>query len=398
MLIELGPSRVVLVSILTLALGYIITRRVSFLPRISVPIAVTGGVTVAVCLAVLNAAAGVEIAWHLGMRDELLLVFFASVGLSAKVRDIGRGGRLFARLALLTILFLVVQNAAGALGALAVGQHAAYGLVGGSVSLSGGHGTAITWGRIAAEWGYTHVMSHGLAFATFGLIAGGLLGGPVSGWIISSKNLEGPAGKTGKPLVVEGNRQPRRVLVTEQSVLLTLLVFAVCYGFGAEINRQLSGFGLVLPGFVTAMLAGVLLTNLVDLLKLPLHEDLIKLAGDVCLNLFLVMSLVSLDLNHLSSAAIPIAVLLLVQIVVAVAFARWVVFRWCGGDYDAAVISAGFVGICLGATPVAMANMGAVTQRHGPSPRAFLVVPLIGAGVLDLANAFIIEGYLKLLL
>ncbi len=398
MFIEIGPSRVVVVSILTLTLGYVITRYAGILRRFSIPIAVTGGVVVAVLLAVLNAAAGLEIDWDLGLRDDLLLVFFASVGLSAKMKQLRSGGGLFARLALLTVLFLVIQNAAGALGALVAGRHPSYGLVGGSISLSGGHGTAITWGAIAAEWGYPQALSHGLAFATFGLIAGGLLGGPVGSWIIRSNKLKGPAEPQQQAVDPDRDQQPREVLVSGRSVLVTLFVFAVCAGFGGEVNRLLGSVGLVLPGFVTAMLAGVLLTNLVDMLNLSLFEDVVNLAGDVSLNLFLVMSLISLDLKDLSGAAVPILAILAVQIVVAVVYARWVIFKGCGGDYDAAVIASGFVGICLGATPVAVANMGAVTNRYGPSLRAMLVLPMVGAGILDLANAFIIEGYLRLLL
>jgi len=398
MTLELDTVRVVVISILTLGVGFAITTRIGMLRRFSIPIAVTGGVVVAAVLTVLRSTTSIEIVWDLRIRDALLLVFFSGVGLSAKLAQLRKGGRVFVRLALLTGVFLVVQNIAGVVAAMLVGRHPAYGLISGSVSLAGGHGTAITWGTIAAEWGYDHVLSHGLAFATFGLIAGGVVGGPLAGWILKSRGIEGASDQESpRDTVGPSQRHRREVLVSSGSVLATLLVFAVCVGLGAEMNRALGSTGLVLPGFVTAMLAGVLVTNLSDAVHLPLHTDIIRLAGDVSLNLFLVMSLISLDLTQLSDAVAPIVLILAVQIVVAVAYARWVVFRGCGGDYDAAVMASGFVGLGLGATPVAMANMEAVTARFGPSPQALLIVPMIGAGVLDLANAFIIEAFLRLL-
>jgi ESS family glutamate:Na+ symporter len=179
--------------------------------------------------------------------------------------------------------------------------------------------------------------------------------------------------------------------------MFTFLILALCVGAGVETNALLKGVGLVVPGFLTAMLAGVLLTNLVDLVRVPLHTEGIEFIGDLSLNLFLAMSLISLDLAQLATIFAPLSAALALQVAVALAFALWVVFPGCGRDYNASVLASGFLGIGLGATPVGMANMEAVTKRFGPAPRALLILPLIGAGVLDMANALVIELYVRLL-
>jgi len=396
---EFTPVRVLVISIFALWLGGWLTSRVHLLRRFSIPVAVTGGLACAVVLALAEWGTGFSPEWDMTLRDTLLLVFFSGVGTSAKFSKLRAGGRLFGRLALLTVAFLVLQNLVGVIVALIIGRDAAYGLICGSVAFAGGHGTAITWGHIAGEWGYPHVLSHGIAFATFGLIAGGLVGGPLASRLIrlggfaerhDATGLRGRASDTPPP--------ERAIALTSGGFLRTLLVFAICVAAGSEFNRLLAHTGVILPGFVTAMLVGVLLANLADAIKQPLQVESVEFLGDISLNLFLAMSLVSLELAHFSDAVLPVAFALTAQIVFAVLFARWVVFRYCGGDYDAAVIATGFVGIGLGATPVGMANMEAVTSRYRPSPTALLVLPLIGAGVLDVANAIVIEIYLKILM
>jgi ESS family glutamate:Na+ symporter len=397
MLIELSTPGVLVVSIFALWLGATINKRSKLLHRFSFPAPVTGGVLCAVVLSLLDLAAGVDVRWDLELRDELLLVFFTGVGLSAKFSNLRRGGSLFAKLTGFVVLFLILQNALGIAVAFATGRPPMYGLVSGSIAFSGGHGTAVTWGRIAADWGYPDVLAHGLAYATVGLIVGGIMGGPVADWLIRRNNLAEPKDLHGLRGQVGSGPDAKEFALSSRRLLLTILVFSICVAAGSKINTLLDGVGFVVPGFVTAMLAGVLLTNLVDLLRVPLHDEAIELIGDVSLQLFLAMSLVSLELTHLLSAIIPLTLAVSVQAVLAVSFAVWVVFPGCGRDYDASVISAGFVGIGLGATPVGMANMEAVTKRFGPAPRALLVLPLIGAGVLDLANAIVIDTYLKFL-
>lgn len=395
MTLEMTSVRVLGLAIGARYLGSVLAHRVPVLGRYSIPPSVTGGLLVAALIACIQGLTELEIVWNLALRDELLLVFFSSVGLSAKWSKLKQGGPLFGKLALFTVLFLIVQNLAGVLFALAMGRDAAYGFVCGSVSFAGGHGTAVTWGTVAAEWGYDHVMAHALAFATLGLVAGGLVGGPWAAWLIKKRGLAEPR------VGADGTTEPKQevpVEVTSTRVIRTVFVYAVCVGAGAELNAWLGGGGIVIPGFVTAMLVGVLLTNLTDAARMTIDESTANLLGRISLSLFLAMSLVSLELMALADAALPVALGVLLQVCVALLFVRYVVFPWTGRNYDAAVISSGFLGLGLGATPVAMANMEAVEDRFGPSPTAVLTVPLIGAGVLDLANAAIIQFGLDLLM
>jgi ESS family glutamate:Na+ symporter len=174
-------------------------------------------------------------------------------------------------------------------------------------------------------------------------------------------------------------------------------MLAICISAGSELNRWLGAQSIVLPGFLTAMGVGILLTNAADFTENPLDEQEIGLFNSVSLALFLAMSLMSMQLTELVSALGPVVVVLSGQIVLAAAFAVFVVFRFCGRDYDAAIISAGYSGLCLGATPVGIANMNAVTSRFGPSPKAFVVVPLVGAFLLDIINAFVIQAYVRIM-
>ena len=398
MSIELEPVRVLVLSILVLWLGSTITARVALLRRFSIPIAVTGGILCSAVVALLASAADIRVGFDLSLRDTLLLVFFSTIGLSAKFALLKAGGRALAILGVLTLLFLILQNGVGVLLAAIMGQHWGYGLISGSVSLAGGHGTAITWGAIAAEAGFTEATTLGLAFATFGLISGGIVGGPIANHLIRRDSLTQP--KLEDPSR-EATEQPSDVdepySVTSRQVIRTLLMLAICIGAGSELNERLSAQSIVLPGFLTAMGVGILLTNAADLTKNALNQQTIDLFNSVSLQLFLAMSLMSMQLLELAGAAAPVLLAHTAQIAMATAFAIFVVYRFCGRDYDAAVISAGYAGLCLGATPVGIANMNAVTSRFGPCPKAFVVVPLVGAFLLDIINAFVIQTYIRII-
>ena len=180
-------------------------------------------------------------------------------------------------------------------------------------------------------------------------------------------------------------------------MIRTILFLAICVGTGGELNEVLRERGAVLPGFLTSMFVGIALTNLADLRKKPVDAGALDLLGSVSLHLFLAMSLMSMQLTQLIGAFGAVAIVLVAQVALVVFFAIHVVFRFCGKDYDAAIIAAGYAGLGLGATPVGVANMNAVASRFGPSPKAFLVVPLIGAFLLDIVNAFVIQTYIGIL-
>ena len=397
MTIELEPVRVLVLSILVLWLGSTITSHVGLLRRFSIPIAVTGGILCSVAVALLAVVAEIRIDFDLALRDLLLLVFFSTIGLSAKFALLKEGGRTLAILGVLTLLFLVIQNGVGVLLVTVMGAHWGYGLIGGSVSLAGGHGTAITWGAIASDAGLSSATSIGLAFATFGLICGGIVGGPIANYLIRRHGLADQRTQS-RPTQGTGTVSSEEFFsVTSRQVIRTLLMLAICIGAGSELNHWLSAESIVLPGFLTSMGVGILVSNAADFSGRPLDAEAIDLFSSISLQLFLAMSLMSMQLTQLVGAAGPVLLVLAAQVALATAFAIMVVYRFCGRDYGAAVISAGYSGLCLGATPVGIANMNAVTSRFGPCPKAFVVVPLVGAFLLDIINAFVIQFYIRMM-
>lgn len=236
-------------------------------------------------------------------------------------------------------------------------------------------------------------MELGLACATLGLIAGGVIGGPIARHLTTKFDL---SGESDKQSFLPGPEETNETgPVTLNGMLDSIFVLAICIAAGAAVNYWYDQRSeMPLPGFLTAMFVGIVLTNGLDFFKIELHKPSISLCNDVSLQLFLAMSLMSLQLWTLGSAFGPLVVILIVQICVMGAFSLYVVFPAMGRDYDAAVIAAGFSGLGLGATPVGIANMHAVTEKFGASQKAFLIIPLVGAFFLDIANAAIIQAFL----
>lgn len=386
-------SDLILVAILVLWVGNSITQKIRLLKKYSIPIAVTGGLLCSILVAAISAMGGPKITFDLTIRDTLLMVFFTTIGISAKFSRLKAGGKALGILVACAALFLVIQNVTGVLLAKAFGVHPAYGLFAGSVSLAGGHGTAIAWGQEASAAGFENAELVGIAFATFGLVAGGIIGGPISEWLIKKNNLTPSEADRN---VSDGGNEEKDDPFTLQSALSLMLVLAVCLSFGEVVNRWFFSNNIKLPGFLTAMLVGIFVTNLADRRSKSLREGDYDKVGEVSLQLFLAMSLMSMDLSSLASAFGTIFVILNVQIFIITSFAVLLIFRIMGKDYDAAVIAGGFCGLGMGATPVAIANMNAITSKYGPSFKAFLVIPLVGAFFIDLLNALVIKLFISL--
>lgn len=391
--IQVTGADIVIVAIAVLWVGNRITRSVPLLSKYSIPIAVTGGLLCSLVVAAIGALGGPKITFDMTIRDTLLMVFFTTIGVSAKFSRLAEGGKALAVLVACSAVFLVVQDVTGVFLARVFGTHPGYGLFAGSISLAGGHGTAIAWGREATAAGLPNADLAGIAFATFGLIAGGIIGGPIAEWLIKRNNLA--------PVASEGAAATSTDSAQDDSYSLALalrvmLVIAVCLSLGEVINRWLFDNEIKLPGFLTAMLVGIVITNLADRSGRPLPGGAFDMVGEISLQLFLAMSLMSMDLSSLAESFGMIFVVLTIQSVVITLFAALVIFRVMGGDYDAAVIVGGFCGLGMGATPVAIANMSAVTRKHGPSFKAFLVIPLVGAFFIDLINAMVIKFFIGL--
>ena len=392
---QMRPIDGLILSIVVLYVGLFLNRRIRLLRENFIPPAVTGGLICSAIVAVIFFTADFEISFDLQIRDVLLLVFFSTIGLSAKLKTLLPGGKALAILVVIAGVFLIFQDATGIALALLFGVHPGYGLMAGSVSLAGGHGTAIAWGNQAEAAGLVGAGELGIAFATFGLVAGGVLGGPIARRLLEKNNLSGPkAEENGSEQIADVDDGAAGELY---SILTVILILTICVAIGDSVNRFLFDKGVLLPGFLTAMFVGIFITNVADMLRLRINAVTVGKFGEVALNIFLAMSLMSMQLWVIAGAVGPIMIALIVQMMVITLFATFIVFRVMGRDYDAAVMSAGFVGLGLGATPVAIANMDSVTQRYGPSAKAFLVVPLVGAFFIDVLNAGTIKFFINII-
>jgi len=383
-------------SVLVLFLGMYLNRKFRFLSENYIPPAVTGGLIFSIATWLLYVQLGIQVEFDMRIRDLFLLVFFSTVGLSARMKTVIAGGRSLAVLVVVAAVFLALQNSVGVAIALASGAHPAYGLLAGSISFAGGHGTAIAWGAVAEEAGFARATEIGLAFATFGLVTGGLVGGPIARRLMRTGGLEGSVEEISDDgaKIMSELADPTEWI---RPVLVTLLALALCVSFGDLVNRYLFEQDVRLPGFLTAMFIGILVTNVADTIRRPLAHSTIDRFGEVSLHIFLAMSMMAIELWVLDDAASTIMIVLVAQVLLMTVFAVFVVYRVMGRNYDAVVIAAGFVGMGLGATPVAIANMNAVTHRYGPSTKAFLVVPLVGAFFIDLLNAGTINVFIDLI-
>jgi ESS family glutamate:Na+ symporter len=292
---------------------------------------------------------------------------------------------------------LVMQDALGIGLAWALGQERLLGLLGASVTLSGGHGTGAAWAKVFAErHGLASATEIAIACATFGLILGGLIGGPVARFLITryqlAPNLETEVATS------TGFEEPNTVRpITAEAVIETVALIAVCLAVGSAFASLLNGTAFELPAFVCVLFVGVVLRNGLAVRGwYRVFEDAVSVLGNVSLGLFLAIALMSLRLGDLASLALPLFVILVVQAIAMAAYAIFVTFRVMGRNYDAAVLAAGHCGFGLGATPTAIANMQAITGQFGPSHLAFLVVPMVGAFFIDIANAIVIKLFLLL--
>ncbi|WOE82521.1 sodium/glutamate symporter [Pseudomonas protegens] len=382
---------------LVLLLGRGLVTRVGFLRAYNIPEPVAGGLVVALLLLMLRGIADMEVRIDNSLQAPLMLAFFATIGLSADFANLKKGGRNLAVFLLVVTGFLLVQNAMGIGLAKALGLDPLMGLLTGSVTLSGGHGTGGAWGAVFKEqYGLASAPEIAMASATFGLVLGGLIGGPVARLLV--KRVQTPGVVQGEPRLPRGYEQPyKERQITALSFIETLALVAISLQAGSFLSGLIQGTALELPTFVCVLFVGVVLRN--GLSALGWHQVFdqeVSLLGNVSLSLFLAIALMSLRLWDLASLALPILILLAVQTLVMALFAILVTFRVMGRNYDAAVLAAGHCGFGLGATPTAIANMQAVTQRYGPSQMAFLVVPMVGAFFIDISNAIVIKLYLAL--
>ncbi|MEI6225370.1 MAG: sodium/glutamate symporter [Deltaproteobacteria bacterium] len=392
-----GYQTFVAASLVLLA-GRLLVARIPALRTFSIPEPVAGGVTAALALLAIHAASGVGVRFDTTLQTPFMLAFFATIGLGADLRSLAAGGRTLVRFLAVVLAFLLVQNLVGIGMARLLGLDPRVGLLAGSIALSGGHGTAAAWGAVFARDGVPSAIEIGMAGATFGLVLGGITGGPVAGWLLRHGH-PAPGSDAGSDAPPSGFEQPAAVrLITAPALVETLALIAVCLWLGTVAAGALAGTPFELPVFVPVLFVGVALRNgLSWVAGYEPFDRAVSVVGNVSLALFLAMALMTLRLWELAHLALPVLAILFVQTVLLAAWVVKVTYPAMGRTYDAVVLGAGQCGFGLGGTPTAIANMQAITNRFGPSRVAFVVVPLVGAFFLDLANAVTIKVFLSIL-
>ena len=406
--IIIDPYYTLIIATLVLLVGRFLVTKIKLLKNFNIPEPVAGGLLAAVIIYLLYATTSTSLEFNTSLQDAFMLFFFSSIGLSADFSRLKAGGKGLVFFLGVVALFIVVQNSVGVGLATALGQHPIMGLVTGSITLTGGHGTAGAWGKILeTEYGIKGAIDLGMASATFGLVLGGLIGGPVARKLVKDLGRT-PLSESEKqndfsdPKVEFLENAGKQRLITAKSAIETMALFAACLSFSAiMVSPTVTAWlpeKFTIPQFVWALFFGVILRNiLTNAFKVNMFDRAIDVFGNASLSLFLGIALLNLKLWQLLDLALPMLIILAAQTFVMCTYAYFVTFRLMGSNYDAAVLSAGHCGFGMGATPTAVANMQSVTERFGPSHKAFLIVPMVGAFFIDFINAFILTTFMTFL-
>jgi ESS family glutamate:Na+ symporter len=374
-----------------LAVGMLILRHSRVLKRFCVPSAVVGGLLFSILALVLHKADVVEVVFDDTIKDICMRVFFCSIGFMASVSMIKKGERIILIMIALIAVLVVMQNIIGISVVSMFGLDPKYGLAVGSISLTGGHGTAAAYGSVLVEqYGLVGGDVIAVASATFGLAIASLVGAPLAKRTVERHGLSSSADS-----LFESCKEEKHIL--NESFLWALILIIISLGLGTLVNDFFSSIGITLPTYLGAMLVAIILRNVADLLGYEVPEREIDLLGWICLNLFLAMALVAMKLWQLEDLAAAMVVALVIQTAFLAFFAFVIVFRATGKNYESAALSTGVMGFGMGAIPNAIASMEALMDRFGPAPMAYFVVPIIGGVFLDLINVVVLTGFLNLL-
>lgn len=397
-LIELDSFTSYTLGIIVFFIGFILTQKVKLLREFNIPEPVTGGLFIAFVFYLIFVFFDLQVSFDLSTRDTLLVYFFTAIGLNASFKDLSEGGKPLLILLALTLSYIVVQDAIGVLGAMALKLPSQLGVLTGSTALIGGHGTAIAWAADIEDMGVNNALEIGIAAATIGLVIASLLGGPIAKYLINKYKLT--SDQQHAPVIGIGYNNNEQTQVNHINLMSTILVLHICILFGWFCHQIVLSLEFKLPLFVTCLIVAIVFSNTIPKvmpkLKWPARTKALALVSDFSLSLFLSMSLMSMQLWTIAALAGPLLILLLLQTIGAVLFILLVLFPLMGRNYQAAVLSSGFAGFALGATPTAIANMTAVTKVHGPAPTAFIILPLVAAFFVDVTNAFVIKFALSL--
>ncbi len=388
---SLDPLSSLLAAVVVLLIGALVNRRVGLLSRYNIPDPITGGLLFAVLSALALATADFKVTIDQSVKPVLLLMFFGGMGPSADLRTLRRGGKALVIFLMIMLPYIVAQNAVGVAMAKVLDLHPIFGLVGGSITLVGGHGTGAAYAeRFAEVNNLQSVMDLSMTVATLGLIVGGIIAGPVAQFLITRYHLRSRAEET-----ASDDMQPAAPIATVGAIGSLAGIFAAVVA-SRWLAAQFTGGSITIPAFLWCMVTGVAIRNLCPFIGLRFDDRATDLISNVCLSLFLVMTMMALDLIEVALSAGPFIVIIAMQVVFLVIYAVLVCFRFMGRDYESAVTSAAFIGFNMGSTATAMANMQAITAKYGPAPTSYLIAPLVGAFFVDLMNAVVLTLWLAL--
>ncbi|AQU78414.1 MULTISPECIES: sodium/glutamate symporter [Planococcus] len=385
MTLELNQVTTIFLAIAVFVIGSYLNSKIKILDKYCIPAPVVGGLLLAFILTTLRGFDVVNVTLDTSLQSLFMLVFFTTVGLGASFGLIKIGGRLLVIYWLACGFLALVQSAIGISLASLLNLDPLIGVMMGAVSMEGGHGAATAFGTTIEAMGVEGALSIGLAAATAGLVAGGLIGGPIVKYLINKNNL-----KSDEELELADSKSTSSFShvaapITSRVFMMQLFVLGFCMAVGSYLGEWFTGVtDFALPNYVSAMFVAVIVRNVLDKFNDSIIEmKTIGIIGDITLSIFLSMALMSIKLWEIADLALPLFLIIFVQVAFIALFGTFVLFRLLGKNYDAAVMVGGFTGHGLGATPNAMANMDAITSRYGHSQKAYLVVPIVGAFLID---------------
>jgi sodium/glutamate symporter len=391
--IQLDMYQTLAIAVVVLILGQFLKSKIDFLEKFCIPAPVVGGLLFAIFTCICYATGLAEFSFDDTLREVCMVFFFTSVGFQANLKVLKSGGKSLIIFLALVVLLIIFQNGLAVGVSKLLGLDPLIGLCTGSIPMVGGHGTAGAFGPVLEDFNISGATTICTAAATFGLIAGSLVGGPIGRKLIEKKNLMDTVTTEDDSLLVEDEiKHERHTNMYAAAVFQTILAV----GLGTIFSWLLTKTGMTFPIYIGAMLAAALIRNLSEYSgKFTIHMGEINDLGGICLSLFLGIAMITLKLWQLADLALPLIILLGAQLVLIFFFTYFVVFNIMGRDYDAAVLSAGTCGFGMGATPNAMANMQAICDRYAPSIKAYLLIPLVGSLFADFINSLAITFFIN---
>ena len=386
---QLNMAETVGFAIILLLLGRWIKKKVNFFEKFFIPAPVIGGTLFSIILLVGHQTETFTFTFNDDIKNLLMIAFFTTVGFSASLKILKKGGIGVALFLLAAVILVILQDIIGPVLAKALGINPLLGLAAGSIPLTGGHGTSGAFGPYLEDLGATGATVVAVASATYGLIAGCLIGGPIGRRLMIKNNLKPTENKAGVDDSILGSTTE----VTEERLFSAVVYIGIAMGIGATITLILGNHGIKFPAYLMGMVVAAIIRNILDFNQKQLPFNEIGIVGNISLSLFLSMALMSMKLWQLIDLAVPLIVILLVQTLLMAFFAYFITFNIMGRDYDAAVMSTGHCGFGLGATPNAMANMETFTTANGPSVKAFFIIPIVGSLFIDFINAGVIQTF-----